>query len=83
MNKILGFKIANLVTFVATLVVNYLTTTGVTSANGTSVLQPIGNVSDQFDTLITPPGWAFFNLGTYLCGIANFHDCTVYSAVET
>ena len=72
MNKILGFKIANLVTFVATLVVNYLTTTGVTSANGTSVLQPIGNVSDQFDTLITPPGWAFSIWGLIYAGLLIF-----------
>jgi len=72
MNKILGFKIANLVTFVATLVVNYLTTTGVTGVNGTSILQPIGNVSDQFDTLITPPGWAFSIWGVIYAGLLIF-----------
>jgi len=69
MNKILGFKIANLVMFIGTFVVNYLTT----SNTDTSILRPIGNVSNDYDTLITPPSWAFSFWGVIYAGLLIFN----------
>ena len=68
-NKILGFKIANIVMFVGTLIVNYLT------INGVGHLKSIGNVSGEYDTLITPPSWAFSIWGLIYVGLLLFSIC--------
>lgn len=67
--NILGLKIANIVMFVGTLIVNYLTTAGI------GILKPIGNISDEYNTLLTPPGWAFSIWGLIYAGLFVFSIC--------
>ena len=69
MKNVLGLKITNIVMFVGTLIVNYLTTTGI------DILKPIGNISDEYNTLLTPPGWAFSIWGLIYVGLFLFSIC--------
>ena len=67
--NVLGLKITNIVMFVGTLIVNYLTTAGI------GILKPIGNISDEYNTLLTPPGWAFSIWGLIYAGLFLFCIC--------
>lgn len=67
MNNELLFKILNFLFFGLTLGVNYVTITGI------GPFKPIGNVSNTFNTTITPPNWAFSIWGLIYLGLLVFN----------
>lgn len=69
----LPLKIVNLFMFLGTIVSNYFTI-GVSNVPN-SPFKPIGNISNQYDTLLTPPGWTFSIWGIIYTGLLLFSIC--------
>lgn len=71
--EFLPLKIINLVMLMGTLVSNYLTIN--VSSIPNSLFKPIGNISDEYGTSLTPPGWAFSIWGVIYTGLVLFCIC--------
>ena len=62
----LALKIFNLLTFIITIVFNGLTT------RSFGPFKPISNISRQYETILTPPNWAFGIWGVIYTGLLLF-----------
>lgn len=65
----LSLKIVNAIVFLGTIAANFFV------INGIGSLKPIGNISDEYNTLITPPDWAFSIWGLIYSGLLLFSIC--------
>lgn len=65
----LHFKFFNLLSFISTIIINVLT------INGFGPFKSITNISNEYNTLITPPNWAFSIWGLIYLGLLIFIFC--------
>lgn len=68
----LTLKIFNTVMFLGTIFTNFFVIDGVGS------LKPIGNISNEYNTLLTPPDWAFSIWGLIYSGLLIFNICQFF-----
>lgn len=68
----LALKIFNAVMFFGTIFTNFFVIDGVGS------LKPIGNISNEYNTLLTPPDWAFSIWGLIYSGLLLFNICQFF-----
>jgi len=69
----LTLKIFNTVMFFGTIFTNFFV------INGFGSLKPIGNISNEYNTLLTPPDWTFSIWGLIYSGLLLFNICQFFS----